>query len=232
MLELFSKKVSIYWLGVKLIRMILLKVTFYFCAYNLVLTAPFITTPLHLAKSVNPQNSYWNTPPPSYSAATTPGAYMPAPPSYYNTPNSYYGWMPPAYNFPAPDQGTVYVAEAPPPYPGIGSPTGTPGGAPPMGFGGAPGGTPQMGFGGAPGGAPQMGFGGAPPGGAPQTGFGGPAPGSALGGGFANPSYGQQAAFNPYVDNMNGFAHANGNQAYVPMEEKPPTYDAASKKTQ
>lgn len=59
---------------------------------------------MRLAKQMSSQNAFWNTPPPSYSAATAPGSvYQQAPPSYYTAQNNYYGWAPPAYNFPQPD---------------------------------------------------------------------------------------------------------------------------------
>jgi len=59
---------------------------------------------MQLAKQMTGQNAFWNTPPPSYNAATAPGApYQQAPPSYYASQNNYYGWTPPAYNFPAPE---------------------------------------------------------------------------------------------------------------------------------
>jgi hypothetical protein len=55
------------------------------------------------AKQMSSQNPAWNAPPPSYNQATTGGAFHEAPPNYYNTPGNMYGWMPPAYNFPAPE---------------------------------------------------------------------------------------------------------------------------------
>jgi len=90
---------------------------------------------IHLARQATASNPYWNAPPPAYS--TVAGTPMPAPSSYYAPPaNNYYGWMPPAYSFPSPEAGTVYVMEAPPPYPGLGQPA--PAGAyPPQGQFGA-----------------------------------------------------------------------------------------------
>ncbi|CAG0891576.1 unnamed protein product [Cyprideis torosa] len=75
-----------------------------------------------------PQN--YNTGPPSYSSV------YPAPPAYYAPPNptGYYGWAPPYTAFPErPDGGSVYMTDAPPPYPGIGGYS-APTGAPPPGW--------------------------------------------------------------------------------------------------
>jgi len=71
---------------------------------------------IRLARQVMPENPAWSAPPPDYTTAAS----MPAPSYYYSAPGNYYGWNPPAYNFPAPEAGTVYVMEAPPPYPGFG----------------------------------------------------------------------------------------------------------------
>lgn len=51
-----------------------------------------------------PQSNYYAAPPPAYSAA----------------PNGYYGWMPPTQAFPQqPPANSVFMTDAPPPYPGI-----------------------------------------------------------------------------------------------------------------
>jgi hypothetical protein len=73
---------------------------------------------IRLARQVMPENPCWSAPPPDYATAAS----MPAPASTYYAPPAagYYGWMPPAYNFPPPEAGTVYIMEAPPPYPGLG----------------------------------------------------------------------------------------------------------------
>jgi len=140
---------------------------------------------MRIAKQMNGQSAAWNTPPPSYTQATAPGAYQ-APPAYYSAPQNTYGWMPPSYNFPAPEAGTIYVFDQPPPYPGM-APQGPPPQAPGYGY------------------PPTQGYGyGAPP----AAGFSCPPP-------------------------QNGFAYANGNQAFVPpptSASAPPSYDEANKK--
>jgi len=74
---------------------------------------------IHIARQVNANNQMWNTPPPDYAAATATA--MPAPMNAYAPAQNYYGWTAPNYNFPPPEAGTIYVMEAPPPYPGIGA---------------------------------------------------------------------------------------------------------------
>ncbi|ODM92222.1 Postacrosomal sheath WW domain-binding protein [Orchesella cincta] len=199
---------------------------------------------MQLAKQMTSQNTFWNTPPPSYSAATAPNSpYQQAPPSYYAAPNSYYGWAPPAYNFPPPEAGTVFVSEAPPPYPGIGgqgqmpqqqpyyqqqpaaNPYGAAGYAPPQ--------SPQNA--GYP--YPPQQTGAYPP---QQTGAYPPQQNGVYppqqNGGFApypQQQFGAAPGAGFYTAPPNGFAYANGNQAFVPPPSSaPPPYDfdAGSKK--
>ncbi|CAG0917218.1 unnamed protein product [Notodromas monacha] len=65
-------------------------------------------------------------PPPSYDWSVGPGGgpgLATAPPAYYEVPNpnGMYGWMPPYGAFPErPEPSSVYMMQAPPPYPGIG----------------------------------------------------------------------------------------------------------------
>jgi hypothetical protein len=73
---------------------------------------------IQLAKQMSGAQAAWAAPPPAYFDVA--GGAMPAPPMYYNQPANYYGWAPPAYNFPPPEAGSVFISEAPPPYPGIG----------------------------------------------------------------------------------------------------------------
>lgn len=164
---------------------------------------------MQIARQMNAQSQYWNNPPPSYTTATAPGSgFMPAPASCYNTPTNYYGWMPPAYNFPAPAAGTVYMTDAPPPYPGIG---------------GAPQQQPAM----------NPGFNGQQTNGfyaAPQAAY--PTQQAYPQQPYAQPGfYPQQGAAAPgfYPPGQNGFAYANGTQAFVPTSAPPP-YDFANKK--
>lgn len=145
---------------------------------------------------MNAQSAAWNNPPPSYTQATAPGAYHQAPPNYYSAPQTMYGWMPPSYNFPAPQAGTIFINDAPPPYPGM-APQGQYYQQPPA----------ANGFG-----YPQQEYAAYPPQQPPMT--------AAPPAGFAYPP-------------QNGYAYANGNQAFVPASASapPPTYDEASKKT-
>lgn len=60
-----------------------------------------------------------NDAPPPYTPPTGPW-YAAPPPSYSANPNGYQGWVPPTNVFPdQPPPNTVYMTDAPPPYPGI-----------------------------------------------------------------------------------------------------------------
>ncbi|CAG0882865.1 unnamed protein product [Cyprideis torosa] len=68
-------------------------------------------------------------PPQDYNAPPSYASVYPAPPPYYAPPNQagYYGWVPPYTAFPdRPDGSSVYMTDAPPPYPGIGGYTAPP----------------------------------------------------------------------------------------------------------
>lgn len=57
--------------------------------------------------------------PPPYTAPTS-GWYAAPPPAYSANPAGYGGWVPPTHVFPdQPPANTVYMTDAPPPYPGI-----------------------------------------------------------------------------------------------------------------
>jgi len=57
--------------------------------------------------------------PPAYTAPTSPW-YAAPPPAYTANPGGYQGWVPPTNVFPDhPPANTVYMTDAPPPYPGI-----------------------------------------------------------------------------------------------------------------
>jgi len=57
--------------------------------------------------------------PPPYTAPTS-SWYAAPPPAYTANPNGYQGWVPPTHVFPdAPPANSVYMTDAPPPYPGI-----------------------------------------------------------------------------------------------------------------
>jgi len=188
---------------------------------------------MQIARQMNAQSQYWNNPPPSYSTATAPNSgFMPAPASYYSAPSNYYGWMPPAYNFPPPAAGTVYMSDAPPPYPGISVPQNQ--GFQQPGFqqqGFQQPGFQQPGFqqqspenqGFYP--PQQNGFHGAQPAAYPQQQMYPQQP-------YSQPGmYPQQASAAPgyFPPGQNGFAYANGTQAFVPTSAPPP-YDFANKK--
>ncbi|KAF5293595.1 hypothetical protein FQA39_LY03080 [Lamprigera yunnana] len=174
----------------------------------------------HLAtRNVNMQSA-----PPPYMPPETQW-YAAPPPAYGPSPDGYYGWMPPTQVFPnQPPSNSVFMTDAPPPYPGINSAY-----LPPPGYGAAQGGSyppqgggfpPQQGgyppqHGGYPpqqGGYPpqQGGYppqqGGFPPqqgGNYPQQGF--VQPGYPPQQGFApSPGYSQQSSYPP----QNGFAAA------------------------
>jgi len=200
-----------------------------------------------------------NDAPPPYSP---PQQWYAAPDAYYTVPQAnYYGWNPPAYNFPPPPSNTIFVADAPPPYPGIntgamGAGVGGMGfqGGPGMGFGGQPPmgyppGANPMGMGGM--GGMGMGFqpggpGGVPPGvpsapGAPpaQNGYPGSYPGATGGGamGFQGAAGGFNSADAKAAEAaQSAYYDPNKPQmAYVPPPayyEHPPTYDEATHKKQ
>lgn len=66
--------------------------------------------------------------PPPYTAPTGP-YYCPPPPAYMPPPNAQYGFTVPSNVFPdAPPANTVFMTDMPPPYPGVNSPAGYPGG--------------------------------------------------------------------------------------------------------
>jgi len=57
--------------------------------------------------------------PPPYTPPTS-AWYAAPPPAYTANPNGYQGWVPPTHVFPdAPPANSVYMTDAPPPYPGI-----------------------------------------------------------------------------------------------------------------
>ncbi|XP_071051986.1 WW domain-binding protein 2 isoform X2 [Onthophagus taurus] len=59
-----------------------------------------------------------NAPPPYVPSMGQ--SYPAPPPAYAPPPNGYYGWVPPSNVFPDhPPQNSVYMSDAPPPYPGI-----------------------------------------------------------------------------------------------------------------
>jgi hypothetical protein len=69
--------------------------------------------------------------PPPYTAPTGPW-YAAPPPAYTPDPNGYMGWVPPTNVFPHhPPANTVYMTDAPPPYPGINGYNGYAASAPP-----------------------------------------------------------------------------------------------------
>merc|ERR1712130_989622 len=66
--------------------------------------------------------------PPPYTPPTS-GWYAAPPPAYSANPAGYGGWVPPTHVFPdQPPANTVYMTDAPPPYPGINSSAGQAGG--------------------------------------------------------------------------------------------------------
>uniref|UniRef100_A0A0K2T0T4 WW domainbinding protein 2like [Megachile rotundata] n=1 Tax=Lepeophtheirus salmonis TaxID=72036 RepID=A0A0K2T0T4_LEPSM len=72
---------------------------------------------LHVAQMAS-SNYAQNVPPPY----TPPGSawYAAPPPAYHADPRGYQGWVPPTNVFPQqPPANTVYMTDAPPPYPGI-----------------------------------------------------------------------------------------------------------------
>jgi WW domain-binding protein 2 len=84
------------------------------------------------AASLARRNNAGGAPPPY--VPPTGSWYQAPPPAYSPNPQGYYGWTPSTQAFPnAPDPGTVYMHDSPPPYPGI-----VPGGNAPTAPGGAP----------------------------------------------------------------------------------------------
>jgi len=80
--------------------------------------------------------------PPPYTPPTS-AWYAAPPPAYSANPAGYQGWVPPTHVFPdAPPANTVYMTDAPPPYPGINGFNGYSNGA--MGGGGFAGAAPPM----------------------------------------------------------------------------------------
>jgi len=64
-------------------------------------------------------NANMNDAPPPYTPPTS-GWYAAPPPAYSANPAGYGGWVPPTHVFPdQPPANTVYMTDAPPPYPGI-----------------------------------------------------------------------------------------------------------------
>ncbi|XP_017779187.1 PREDICTED: WW domain-binding protein 2 isoform X2 [Nicrophorus vespilloides] len=199
--------------------------------------------------------------PPPYVAPETQW-YAAPPPAYAPPPQGYYGWVPPTQAFPdQPPSNSVFMTDAPPPYPGINMPQSGPGNfqqPPPYSQGGYPqmqgGYQPQAGY------QPQPGF---PPQGGyqpqqQQVGGFQPQPGFQQPGGYQQ--HGQQAAGAAFVPQP-GFAPqgASGFQgsaadakaaeaaqsayydpnrpqmAFVPPPayyENPPSYDQATHKKQ
>ncbi|CAD7006219.1 unnamed protein product [Ceratitis capitata] len=106
-----------------------------------------------------------NDDPPPYTPA---GAWHEAPPPAYQPPPGYYGWLPTHEAFSGPANGTVFVSDNPPPYPGIGGPPTyapqqypQPGYAPQQPYGGynpQPGYNPQSGYNPQPGYNPQQAY--------------------------------------------------------------------------
>ncbi|KAF5269593.1 hypothetical protein FQR65_LT05931 [Abscondita terminalis] len=208
----------------------------------------------HLAtRNVNMQDA-----PPPYVAPETQW-YQAPPPAYGPSPDGYYGWMPPTQTFPSPPpSNSVFMTDAPPPYPGINSAYQPPPGygAPPPGYSPQAGGYPQQGFV-----APQQGFSQQP--GYPQQGFtpqqGYPQQGFAPQPGYqGQQGYGPQPGYPPQNGfsgpGASGFQHMSSadakaaeaaqsayydpnrpQMAYVPPPsyyENPPTYNQATKKNQ
>ena len=73
-----------------------------------------------LSSSVNRNHPYGEAPPPYQPPS---GPWASAPPPAYAAPNGgYYGWVPPTNVFPnAPPANSVFMADMPPPYPGLNS---------------------------------------------------------------------------------------------------------------
>lgn len=83
--------------------------------------------------------------PPPYTPPTS-GWYMAPPPAYSANPAGYQGWVPPTHVFPdQPPANTVYMVDAPPPYPGINGYNGYSGGGFSAGPGAASGTAPGFG---------------------------------------------------------------------------------------
>jgi len=71
------------------------------------------------AAQMTSRNYDGNDLPPAYSPPTS-GWYAAPPPAYSSNPAGYGGWVPPTHVFPdQPPANTVYMTDAPPPYPGI-----------------------------------------------------------------------------------------------------------------
>lgn len=84
---------------------------------------------LKAAKLASSHN-FVNDQPPPYTAPTS-GWYAAPPPAYTANPNGYQGWVPPTHVFPdSPPANSVYMTDAPPPYPGINGFNGYSNGAP------------------------------------------------------------------------------------------------------
>ena len=77
---------------------------------------------LNVSSSLNiisASRNYNRDAPPAYTAPTSPW-YAAPPPAYTANPGGYMGWVPPTNVFPdQPPANTVYMTDAPPPYPGI-----------------------------------------------------------------------------------------------------------------